>query len=145
MNSPSVRAGIVGLGYWGPNIARNLAAIPGCELTWCCERSSEARIPVTTTSSPTASAGAAAAAAGAAVGAVCALAAPGMIRQAVTASADDKDFHLARAEARQARIIGVGIETGEGAGLAPQGLPLLGLPYSGGAAGIRIPDLLRAN
>ena len=43
MNSPSVRAGIVGLGYWGPNIARNLAAIPGCELTWCCERSSEAR------------------------------------------------------------------------------------------------------
>ncbi len=25
-----VRVGVVGLGYWGPNLARNLAAIPGC-------------------------------------------------------------------------------------------------------------------
>jgi predicted dehydrogenase len=43
MSSASVRAGVVGLGYWGPNIARNLAAIPDCELTWCCDSSSEAR------------------------------------------------------------------------------------------------------
>jgi predicted dehydrogenase len=32
-----VRAGVVGLGYWGPNLARNLAAIPGCELAWLCD------------------------------------------------------------------------------------------------------------
>jgi predicted dehydrogenase len=35
----SVRVGVVGLGYWGPNIARNFAAIPGCELVWCCDSS----------------------------------------------------------------------------------------------------------
>ena len=40
-----VRVGVVGLGYWGPNLARNLAAIPGCELAWLCDaaRSSDAR------------------------------------------------------------------------------------------------------
>jgi predicted dehydrogenase len=38
-----VRVGVVGLGYWGPNLARNLAAIPGCELTWLCDASEEAR------------------------------------------------------------------------------------------------------
>src|SRR5205814_1171436 len=32
-----VRAGVVGLGYWGPNLARNLAAIPGCDLAWLCD------------------------------------------------------------------------------------------------------------
>jgi predicted dehydrogenase len=32
-----VRVGVAGLGYWGPNLARNLAAIPGCELTWLCD------------------------------------------------------------------------------------------------------------
>ena len=26
----TVRVGVAGLGYWGPNLARNLAAIPGC-------------------------------------------------------------------------------------------------------------------
>jgi predicted dehydrogenase len=31
------------LGYWGPNIARNLAAIPACELVWCCDSSPGAR------------------------------------------------------------------------------------------------------
>ncbi len=25
----TVRVGVVGLGYWGPNLARNFAAIPG--------------------------------------------------------------------------------------------------------------------
>lgn len=29
--------GLVGLGYWGSNIARNLVAMPGCELAWCCD------------------------------------------------------------------------------------------------------------
>lgn len=32
-----VRVAVAGLGYWGPNLARNLAAIPGCELTWLCD------------------------------------------------------------------------------------------------------------
>jgi predicted dehydrogenase len=33
----SVRVGIVGMGYWGPNLARNLATLESCELAWCCE------------------------------------------------------------------------------------------------------------
>jgi len=32
-----IRVGVVGLGYWGPNIARNLAAIDGCEVRWLCD------------------------------------------------------------------------------------------------------------
>jgi predicted dehydrogenase len=39
----TVRVGVVGLGYWGPNLARNLAAIPGCEVSWLCDASEEAR------------------------------------------------------------------------------------------------------
>jgi len=31
------KVGVVGLGYWGPNLARNFAAIPGCELAWLCD------------------------------------------------------------------------------------------------------------
>jgi predicted dehydrogenase len=38
-----VRLGVVGLGYWGPNLARNFAAIPGCEVTWLCDASPDAR------------------------------------------------------------------------------------------------------
>jgi predicted dehydrogenase len=38
-----ISVGVVGLGYWGPNLARNFAAIPGCELTWCCDSADEAR------------------------------------------------------------------------------------------------------
>jgi predicted dehydrogenase len=38
-----VRVGVVGLGYWGPNLARNLAAIPGCELRWLCDPEPSAR------------------------------------------------------------------------------------------------------
>jgi predicted dehydrogenase len=38
-----VRVGVVGLGYWGPNLARNLAAIPGCTLRWLCDPSAPAR------------------------------------------------------------------------------------------------------
>ena len=29
--------GVVGLGYWGPNLARNFAALPGAELAWLCD------------------------------------------------------------------------------------------------------------
>jgi predicted dehydrogenase len=38
-----LRVGVVGLGYWGPNLARNLSAIPGCELAWLCDPSAPAR------------------------------------------------------------------------------------------------------
>ena len=36
MSAP-VRVGVAGLGYWGPNLARNLAAIGDCELAWVCD------------------------------------------------------------------------------------------------------------
>jgi predicted dehydrogenase len=39
----SVRVGIVGMGYWGPNLARNLATLESCELAWCCELDDEKR------------------------------------------------------------------------------------------------------
>jgi predicted dehydrogenase len=32
-----LRLGLVGLGYWGPNLARNIARLPGAELAWCCD------------------------------------------------------------------------------------------------------------
>jgi predicted dehydrogenase len=32
-----VRIGVIGLGYWGPNVARNVAASPRAELTWLCD------------------------------------------------------------------------------------------------------------
>ncbi|HEY2316878.1 MAG TPA: Gfo/Idh/MocA family oxidoreductase [Solirubrobacteraceae bacterium] len=38
-----VRVGVVGLGYWGPNLARNFAAIPGSEVTWLCDADETAR------------------------------------------------------------------------------------------------------
>jgi predicted dehydrogenase len=41
--SDPVRIGVAGLGYWGPNLARNFAALAGCELTWCCDASEAAR------------------------------------------------------------------------------------------------------
>jgi predicted dehydrogenase len=38
-----VRLAVVGLGYWGPNLARNFAALDDCELRWCCDVSEEKR------------------------------------------------------------------------------------------------------
>jgi predicted dehydrogenase len=35
--SGAVAVAVVGLGYWGPNLARNFDALPGCELRWCCD------------------------------------------------------------------------------------------------------------
>ena len=35
--SGNVTVGVVGLGYWGPNLARNFAALPQSELTWVCD------------------------------------------------------------------------------------------------------------
>lgn len=37
----NLRIGIVGLGYWGPNLARNFDAQPDCELTWLCDARQE--------------------------------------------------------------------------------------------------------
>jgi predicted dehydrogenase len=42
-DQPPIRVGVAGLGYWGPNLARNLAAIPGCELRWLCDPSESSR------------------------------------------------------------------------------------------------------
>jgi predicted dehydrogenase len=33
-----LRIGLAGLGYWGPNLARNLDELPGARLTWICDR-----------------------------------------------------------------------------------------------------------
>lgn len=50
-----VRTAVVGLGYWGPNIARNLAEHPRSELRWLCDRredvlqSAAARYPLART------------------------------------------------------------------------------------------------
>lgn len=35
--SDKVRVGVVGLGYWGPNLARNFDRLPGAELAYCCD------------------------------------------------------------------------------------------------------------
>jgi predicted dehydrogenase len=40
--SAPVRIGVVGLGYWGPNLARNFDALPDAELAWLCDESQEA-------------------------------------------------------------------------------------------------------
>ena len=37
-----VRVGVTGLGYWGPNLARNFDRLPGAELAWICDGSEEA-------------------------------------------------------------------------------------------------------
>jgi predicted dehydrogenase len=34
--------GVVGLGYWGPNLARNFDRLPDAELSWLCDASEEA-------------------------------------------------------------------------------------------------------
>ena len=36
-----VRVGVVGLGYWGPNLARNFDRLPGTELRWICDASAD--------------------------------------------------------------------------------------------------------
>jgi predicted dehydrogenase len=43
MSESPLRIGVAGLGYWGPNLARNFAAIDGCELAWVCDASPAAR------------------------------------------------------------------------------------------------------
>jgi predicted dehydrogenase len=38
-----MRIGVVGLGYWGPNLARNFDRLPDAELAWICDESEDAR------------------------------------------------------------------------------------------------------
>jgi predicted dehydrogenase len=38
-----VQVGVVGLGYWGPNLARNFDRLPGSALRWICDESEAAR------------------------------------------------------------------------------------------------------
>jgi predicted dehydrogenase len=38
-----IQIGVVGLGYWGPNLARNFAGLPGSNLRWVCDGSEAAR------------------------------------------------------------------------------------------------------
>lgn len=37
-----IKAGVIGYGYWGPNIVRNFVGQPGCQVTAVCDRSPEA-------------------------------------------------------------------------------------------------------
>jgi predicted dehydrogenase len=46
--SDPIRIGVVGLGYWGPNLARNFNALPGVELRWICDDSAEQLAQVAT-------------------------------------------------------------------------------------------------
>lgn len=32
-----LKMGVIGCGYWGPKLARNLYELPGVELTWACD------------------------------------------------------------------------------------------------------------
>jgi predicted dehydrogenase len=43
MSETKLSLGVVGLGYWGPNLARNFAAIGGCDLAYCCDADAGAR------------------------------------------------------------------------------------------------------
>jgi predicted dehydrogenase len=42
MSPGAVTVGLAGLGYWGPNLARNFGDLPEADLRWLCDRSPEA-------------------------------------------------------------------------------------------------------
>jgi predicted dehydrogenase len=42
IQSPAVRVGVIGYGYWGPNIVRNLHGLDNCELVSVCDKSTAA-------------------------------------------------------------------------------------------------------
>jgi predicted dehydrogenase len=43
MTAPRIKVGLAGLGYWGPNLARNFDDLPDAELAWLCEVDDEQR------------------------------------------------------------------------------------------------------
>ena len=38
-----LRFGVIGYGYWGPNIVRNLRSLEGCQVVGVCDQSPAAR------------------------------------------------------------------------------------------------------
>lgn len=42
MAEETIALGVAGLGNWGPNLLRNFAALPGCEVRVCCDRDTAA-------------------------------------------------------------------------------------------------------
>jgi predicted dehydrogenase len=42
-DTKKIKVGLLGLGYWGPNLARNFAALPNAELAYLCDLSPELR------------------------------------------------------------------------------------------------------
>lgn len=42
-----VRVGVIGYGYWGPNLVRNFHEVPGCTVRWVCDANPAALIKVT--------------------------------------------------------------------------------------------------
>jgi predicted dehydrogenase len=43
MSGERIRVGLAGLGYWGPNLARNFDELPDAELAWICDLDDERR------------------------------------------------------------------------------------------------------
>ena len=39
--SKQIKVGVVGCGYWGPNLVRNFRSLPGCQLKTMCDVSAE--------------------------------------------------------------------------------------------------------
>src|SRR3990172_13121124 len=44
-----IRIGVIGYGYWGPNIVRNLSSLDGCQIAGVCDQSPTALKRVTKT------------------------------------------------------------------------------------------------
>src|SRR5258707_13480837 len=40
---PMLKFGVIGYGYWGPNIVRNLRSLDGCRVVGICDQSAAAR------------------------------------------------------------------------------------------------------
>jgi predicted dehydrogenase len=41
-----VRIAVIGLGYWGPNLVRNLHELSGADVAWACDLRAEALAPL---------------------------------------------------------------------------------------------------
>ena len=38
-----MKVGVIGYGYWGPNLVRNLAEVEGTDLRWCADKRPDRR------------------------------------------------------------------------------------------------------
>jgi len=43
MSNGSIGVGVIGYGYWGPNIVRNLRGLEGCQVVGICDQSPAAQ------------------------------------------------------------------------------------------------------